>query len=66
MDTVAANGMANGAMSKALIQILTTQPDMSYIELLSKLRAILKDEQYEQVPQLCTGHAMDLDTQFFM
>jgi len=61
-------GAATGAMSYALISILS-QPEnknITYVELLKKLRTTLIAGKYSQVPQLSTGHKMDLNTQFLL
>jgi hypothetical protein len=56
-------GQSQGAMSWALIKAY--QPNHSYIELLEALRQNLAGK-YKQVPQMSTGHKMDLHTRFGM
>jgi hypothetical protein len=53
-------------MSFALATILTTETHPTYRELLFKLRDILGQKKYTQIPQLCTGRPMDLNQHFFM
>ncbi|KAJ9048574.1 Ca(2+)-dependent cysteine protease [Entomophthora muscae] len=55
-----------GAMSFALIKVLSSNPHgLSYIELLARVRSILK-AKYTQVPQLSSGRPMDMNSLFNM
>jgi len=59
------NSQATGAMSYALIQVLTKNPNITYKDMLFEMRSILKG-RYTQIPQLCTGRPMDLSQEFIM
>lgn len=59
------NSQATGAMSYALIKVLSENPNISYKDLLFQLREVLKG-RYTQLPQLCTGRPMDLSQNFIM
>ncbi|KAH6916790.1 metacaspase [Coprinopsis sp. MPI-PUGE-AT-0042] len=61
-DTVE-GGEATGAMSFALISVLTANPQVSYKQLLVEVRQILRDK-YSQKPQLSSSHPIDTDLDF--
>eukprot|EP01087_Luapelamoeba_hula_P024872 TRINITY_DN962_c0_g1_i1.p1 TRINITY_DN962_c0_g1~~TRINITY_DN962_c0_g1_i1.p1 ORF type:complete len:453 (-),score=92.59 TRINITY_DN962_c0_g1_i1:126-1370(-) len=66
MDTSFAGFGRTGAMSYAFIT--TMQQDrnkITYLELLRGMRQTLNG-RFQQVPQLSTGHAMDLNTRFMI
>lgn len=52
-------------MSHALVACLEENPEPTYAELLHNLRAYLKGS-YTQVPQLSTGHPVDINRTFRM
>ncbi|RKP10958.1 peptidase C14, caspase domain-containing protein, partial [Thamnocephalis sphaerospora] len=54
-----------GALSHALIATLRDDPNQSYTRLLKNLRLKMKG-QFTQIPQLSTGHAMDMSMTFVM
>lgn len=56
-------GEATGAMSWAFRE--GYQPGLSYTDLLKHIRELLKGK-YSQVPQLSTGHKMDMKSAFVM
>jgi hypothetical protein len=58
-------GQSTGAMSHALVQVLSQNPHPNYTELLFGLRNILKDG-YSQVPQMSSGRPMDMNSPFTM
>ncbi|KAF5387578.1 hypothetical protein D9757_006584 [Collybiopsis confluens] len=58
------NGIPTGALSWALITTLQENPKPTYLKLLDSIRAKLKKEKYNQLPQLSTGHPMDLSAVF--
>ncbi|KEQ97942.1 hypothetical protein AUEXF2481DRAFT_558354 [Aureobasidium subglaciale EXF-2481] len=60
------NGVSEGAMSWAFLEATKINADPTYREALHLTRAMLKDSQYTQVPQLCVGMEMDLDQHFMM
>jgi len=59
------NSQATGAMSFALIQFLSANPNPTYTELLMGLQDILRGK-FTQIPQMSAGRPMDLNTQFVM
>ncbi|KAH6916789.1 metacaspase [Coprinopsis sp. MPI-PUGE-AT-0042] len=61
-DTVE-GGEATGAMSFALISVLTANSQISYKQLLVEVRQILHD-RYSQKPQLSASHPIDTDLDF--
>eukprot|EP00833_Pecoramyces_ruminatium_P004008 jgi/Orpsp1_1/1178040/evm.model.c7180000063824.1 len=60
------NNVATGAMSYALITVLSQNKDFSYTELLTQLREIMKQKRFTQIPQLSTSHPMDMNSNFIM
>ncbi|AET41570.1 Ca(2+)-dependent cysteine protease MCA1 Ecym_8291 [Eremothecium cymbalariae DBVPG len=63
-DTVE-GGMATGAMSYAFVQVLTQQPQQSYLSLLQNMRQELQSK-YSQKPQLSSSHPIDVNLQFIL
>jgi len=59
-------GKASGAMSFALISMLTKIPEPTLMQLLNGMRDILVEKQFEQIPQMSTGHEIDPNTKFFL
>lgn len=57
------NGQATGAMSHAFIEVMTQNPNQSYLTLLVNMRKILEGK-YEQKPQLSASHPIDTNLQF--
>ncbi|KAF5373806.1 hypothetical protein D9758_000834 [Tetrapyrgos nigripes] len=58
------NGVPTGALSWALMESLRETPEPTWFELLQSIRNKLRQEGYNQLPQLSTGHPMELDTVF--
>lgn len=56
---------STGAMSFAFIAAMEENPRRSYIDLLRRMREILKD-RYTQKPQMSTGRPMDMNSIFIM
>ncbi|KAI9227365.1 MAG: metacaspase [Piptocephalis tieghemiana] len=56
---------ATGAMSHALVACLEDNAEPTYAELLQSLRDYLKGN-YTQIPQLSTGHPVDINRSFKM
>jgi hypothetical protein len=54
-----------GAMSHALVKILSETPHITYTKLLYRLRDELKG-RYTQVPQMSAGRPMDMNSEFIM
>ncbi|CCH59263.1 hypothetical protein TBLA_0B04250 [Henningerozyma blattae CBS 6284] len=59
------NGVATGAMSYAFIQVMTNQPEQSYLSLLKNMRSELA-QKYTQKPQLSASHPIDVNVQFII
>ena len=64
-----AAGAAGGACTSALLSVLYTEKklpdkDLSFTDVLSKMRTILKEKDFEQVPQLSSSRPFDLKTKF--
>ncbi|KAJ3740527.1 peptidase C14 [Lentinula detonsa] len=58
------DGVPTGALSWALMSTLKDNSEPTYLQLLDGIREKLKRERYDQLPQLSTGHPMDLSTIF--
>jgi metacaspase-1 len=57
--------MAQGAMCFSWLKTLqTAQGVLTYYQVLSSMRTILKKEGFEQIPQLSTGRPIDLNMPF--
>ncbi|KAI8056165.1 caspase domain-containing protein [Syncephalis plumigaleata] len=59
------DNQATGAMSHALIKVLSENSRVTYTQLLKGLRERLKG-QYTQIPQMSMGRPMDMTTEFIM
>ncbi|KAJ3991924.1 peptidase C14, partial [Lentinula boryana] len=58
------DGVPTGALSWALMSTLKENSEPTYLQLLDGSKLQLKRERYDQLPQLSTGHPMDL-SEFF-
>ncbi|OUM65244.1 hypothetical protein PIROE2DRAFT_25262, partial [Piromyces sp. E2] len=58
------NNEATGAMSYALITVLNQNPNMTYTQLLSSIRQVMKQKNFSQIPQLSTSHPMNMNEVF--
>jgi metacaspase-1 len=59
-------GKATGALSWSIIEAFKQHGhDQTYVDLLKNIRSILQGK-YTQVPQMSTGHKMDMKTTFVM
>jgi hypothetical protein len=63
------SGRAGGACTSALLQVLYAdkqkpKEDLSFKDVLLKMRDILKAKNFEQIPQLSSSRAMDIETKF--
>ena len=56
---------STGAMSYSFIAAMTENPHCTYIQLLNRMRQILRGK-FSQKPQLSSGHPMNLNTIFIM
>jgi hypothetical protein len=58
-------GRSGGACTSALLNVLykdhhKTEEDLSFTQVLDEMRQILKQKNYEQIPQVCTDLCMSL------
>jgi len=60
------NNEATGAMSFALITVLGQNPRVSYSQLLTQIRQVMKQKNFSQIPQLSTSHPMNMNEEFSM
>lgn len=58
-------GSATGAMSHALVKSLSQNRHQTFTQILQSTRQILQGK-YTQVPQMTSGHKMDMNTMFIM
>lgn len=56
-------GAATGAMSYAFIKVMNSGKQQSYLSLLQNTREVLSGK-YEQKPQLCSSHPIDVNYKF--
>jgi metacaspase-1 len=61
-------GKAGGACTSTLISVLTENQGrpMSWIDLLHKMRAVLLQKGFDQVPQLSSSEMLDVNDRFFI
>ncbi|KAK9329806.1 caspase domain-containing protein [Lipomyces starkeyi] len=59
------DGMATGAMSWALMEVLSQNPQQSYLTLLQNMRQLMA-AKYSQKPQLSASHPIDTNLQFIL
>ena len=57
-------GTYQGAMTFAFLESIKNKPNVSWNDLLIKMRKYLKNEDYEQIPQLSSGKKLDLMLKF--
>jgi hypothetical protein len=60
------NNVATGAMSYALITVLNQNQNLSYSQLLTQIRQIMKEKRFSQIPQLSSSHPMNMNSQFIL
>jgi hypothetical protein len=60
------SGKAGGACTSALLKVLNEHrgPPVSWMELLRKMRGILQQKGFSQVPQLSSSRMMDVNQKF--
>ncbi|ORZ39357.1 caspase domain-domain-containing protein [Catenaria anguillulae PL171] len=58
-------GSATGAMSWALLKSLRANPGQSYTQVLQSTRDLLR-AQYSQIPQLSSGHPLDMNAMLLL
>jgi len=60
------NNVSTGAMSYALITVLSQNQNLTYTQLLTEIRKIMKQKNFKQIPQLSTSHPMNMNEVFRM
>ncbi|ORX77058.1 metacaspase [Anaeromyces robustus] len=60
------NNVSTGAMSYAMVSLLSQNKDFTYAELLTGIRQIMKQKKFSQIPQLSTSHPMNMNEKFIM
>jgi hypothetical protein len=60
------NNKSNGAMTWSLLESLKQNPKCSWRELLKSMRDLLKNSQYEQIPQFSSGIFENIDAAVFI
>ena len=65
MDSVF-NDVANGAMTWSLLEGLKQKPNCTWRELIKLMRSLLKENNYQQIPQFSSGNFLDIDTKVFI
>jgi len=64
-DTVNFKGEPSGALTNALIDVWNTYGmNIKFKHLLWDIRKLLKERQYEQIPQLSCGNSLDINDTF--
>jgi hypothetical protein len=64
-DTVNHKAEPSGALTNALIDVWNTYGmNLKFKHLLWDIRKLLKDRQYEQIPQLSCGNSLDINDVF--
>mmetsp|Transcript_47918 Transcript_47918/g.48796 ORF Transcript_47918/g.48796 Transcript_47918/m.48796 type:complete len:135 (+) Transcript_47918:67-471(+) len=59
-------GKAGGACTSALLKVVNENQgrQMSWIDLLHRMRNVLKDKGFDQIPQLSSSRMIDVNNQF--
>jgi hypothetical protein len=60
------NNKANGAMTWSLLEGLKQKPNCTWRELIKTMRDLLKNGNYEQIPQLSSGQITNIDAPCFV
>ncbi|ORX46390.1 hypothetical protein BCR36DRAFT_102920 [Piromyces finnis] len=60
------NNQATGAMSYAFITVLNENPNLTYSQLLTQIRQVMREKNFKQIPQLSTSHPMNMNEEFIM
>lgn len=60
------NNKANGAMTWSLLEAIKQNSNCNWRELIKNMRNLLKDSQYEQIPQFSSGTFINIDTPIFI
>ena len=59
-------GKAGGACTSALLKVMNEfkEEELSWLEVLQKMRTVLEDKGYDQIPQLSASRFLDADDRF--
>jgi len=60
------NNKDNGAMTWSLLESLKQYPNCTWRELLKSMRVLLKDSDFEQIPQFSSGKFENIDDKVFI
>jgi hypothetical protein len=60
------NNKANGAMTWSLLESLNQKPNCNWRELIKTMRDLLKNSEYDQIPQFSSGTFANIDTLVFI
>jgi hypothetical protein len=60
------NNKPNGAMTWSLLEALKQNPNCSWRELIKSMRDLLKNSEFEQIPQFSSGTFENIDAQVFI
>jgi hypothetical protein len=60
------NNKANGAMTWSLLESLKQKPNCTWRELIKNMRDILKESEFDQIPQFSSGTFENIDSQVFI
>ena len=60
------NNKASGAMTWSLLEAIKQNSNCNWRELIKNMRNLLKDSQYEQIPQFSSGTFINIDTPVFI
>lgn len=60
------NDKPNGAMTSALLESLNSSPNCTWRGLVKNMRNLLRNSDFEQIPQLSSGNFIDIDKPIFI
>lgn len=60
------NKTFRGAMLWAFLQVINANPNISYKDLLVKMRKVLKANKFSQIPQLSSGQNLDINSKLIL
>ena len=61
------DGKPNGAMTWSLLETLKkNSSNITWRELVKNMRELLKNTNFKQIPQFCSGNFQDIDTKVFI
>ena len=60
------NNKNQGAMTWAFLESYKSEKNITWRKLLIKMRDLLKNSNYNQIPQLSSGNFLNIDSNFFI